>query len=276
MQHINQLHFNDLNNTANTFKSKQPYPYIILDNFLQDKSIEYLNKEFNVELDQTIHYKHTSQDKKGLTKYNLFSENIKSIIDELYSDDFLEIISKISGYKNIKGDKDLHGGGLHQIENGGYLKIHRDFATHPKNKTWIRRVNLLLYINPIWKKEWNGDLEFWDENLENKIESISPNYNRCVLFDTTKNFHGHPKPLETPEGMKRRSLALYYFEETDKTQNVKSTFYTTTSEDNFKTKFMVFFDRQLVNFYNQLKRYTGIDDKKVEKILNFLRRPFGK
>jgi hypothetical protein len=37
-------------------------------------------------------------------------------------------------------------------------------------------------------------------------------FNRCVLFNTTDfSFHGHPDPLRCPEGMTRKSLALYYY-----------------------------------------------------------------
>ena len=43
-------------------------------------------------------------------------------------------------------------------------------------------------------------------------KSIAPLFNRLVVFNTTKHsFHGHPKPLNTPPSVTRKSLALYYF-----------------------------------------------------------------
>jgi hypothetical protein len=41
---------------------------------------------------------------------------------------------------------------------------------------------------------------------------ISPIWNRCVVFSTDEDtWHGHPDELQTPDGVKRRSVALYYY-----------------------------------------------------------------
>jgi hypothetical protein len=44
------------------------------------------------------------------------------------------------------------------------------------------------------------------------VQRILPVYNRTVIFNITDwAFHGHPEPLTCPEGMTRKSIALYYF-----------------------------------------------------------------
>jgi hypothetical protein len=41
---------------------------------------------------------------------------------------------------------------------------------------------------------------------------VLPLFNRVMIFSTTDfTYHGHPDPLNCPEGMTRKSLALYYF-----------------------------------------------------------------
>lgn len=41
---------------------------------------------------------------------------------------------------------------------------------------------------------------------------ILPVFNRFMVFGTTDiTYHGHPDPLQCPEGVTRKSLALYYF-----------------------------------------------------------------
>jgi len=41
---------------------------------------------------------------------------------------------------------------------------------------------------------------------------VLPIFNRVMIFGTTDfTYHGHPDPLQCPEGMTRKSLALYYF-----------------------------------------------------------------
>jgi len=45
-----------------------------------------------------------------------------------------------------------------------------------------------------------------------KVREVMPVFNRCVVFNTdADSFHGHPDPLRTPEGVMRRSIALYYY-----------------------------------------------------------------
>lgn len=105
------------------------------------------------------------------------------------------------------------GGGLHQIENGGKLGIHSDFGLHTINgETVYRRINVLLYLNEDWKEEYNGHLLLLDKNTKEVVKSILPKFNTMVVFNTNSDsFHGHPVPLNTPNGITRKSLALYYY-----------------------------------------------------------------
>jgi Rps23 Pro-64 3,4-dihydroxylase Tpa1-like proline 4-hydroxylase len=103
------------------------------------------------------------------------------------------------------------GGGLHQIEPGGFLKIHADFNVHPKLKL-DRRLNMLVYLNKDWRDEYGGHLELWDRDLSACRKKILPSFNRTVIFSTTDtSFHGHPHPLTAPVGMSRKSVSLYYY-----------------------------------------------------------------
>ena len=58
-------------------------------------------------------------------------------------------------------------------------------------------------------------------------KKILPVYNRCVIFSTTDfAYHGHPEPLSCPDGMTRKSLALYYYT-VSRPENEKSAPHTT-------------------------------------------------
>jgi hypothetical protein len=44
------------------------------------------------------------------------------------------------------------------------------------------------------------------------VVSITPLYNRAVIFETSDmSYHGHPEALRCPEGVYRKSIALYYY-----------------------------------------------------------------
>jgi Rps23 Pro-64 3,4-dihydroxylase Tpa1-like proline 4-hydroxylase len=125
----------------------------------------------------------------------------------------LKYLEELTGISNLVGDELLMGGGLHKITSGGKLAVHKDYNVHPIKKMY-RRLNLLIYLNRDWKKEWGGNLELWDKDYTRPQVSVEPLFNRAVIFTISENsLHGHPTPLNTPENVSRNSIALYYFTE---------------------------------------------------------------
>jgi hypothetical protein len=89
--------------------------------------------------------------------------------------------------------------------------VHADFNRH-RDFGLDRRLNLLLYLNKDWREEYGGHLQLWDRDVTRCEAKVLPIFNRMMVFGTTDfTFHGHPDPLQCPEGMTRKSLALYYF-----------------------------------------------------------------
>lgn len=72
------------------------------------------------------------------------------------------------------------------------LSEHVDFNYH--NKLNLEpRINILIYLNKDWKVEYRGQLELWDKDMENCIGSTVPEFNRCLIFNsTTESMHGNP------------------------------------------------------------------------------------
>ncbi len=115
-------------------------------------------------------------------------------------------VVELTGIPNLIADPTLFGAGLHCIPPGGFLRMHVDFNTHPKG--WHRRVNYLIYLNERWEDEWGGALKLGDA----QSASYMPRGGRAVVFETTDDsWHGHPEKLLCPEGVQRRSLALYFY-----------------------------------------------------------------
>jgi len=91
------------------------------------------------------------------------------------------------------------------------LAIHADFNRH-RAYSLDRRLNLLLYLNKDWREEYGGHLQLWNRDMTRCEAKVLPVFNRVMIFSTTDfTYHGHPDPLQCPEGMTRKSLALYYF-----------------------------------------------------------------
>ena len=135
----------------------------------------------------------------------------RGLLWALNSPVFVEFLERLTGIGPLVPDAHFEGGGLHQIEPGGHLKVHADFNRHPRNGL-ERRLNVLLYLNRDWKDEYGGALELWNRDMTRSEVRVLPLFNRCVVFSTTStSYHGHPDPLTCPAGETRKSIALYYY-----------------------------------------------------------------
>ena len=133
------------------------------------------------------------------------------VLLEFNSGPFIAFLEALTGIPHLLPDPHLLGGGVHLVGPGGHLGVHADFNWHPALQAH-RRLNLLLYLNERWDPAWGGDLELWSTDAARRERSIAPLHNRAVVFDTRSDtFHGHPAPLATPDGIWRRSIAMYYY-----------------------------------------------------------------
>lgn len=189
-----------------------PFPHAIMDNFLPEAALSSVARSFpQPEEIKWYESDNPRQRKLAVEDETLIEANARWLLYQLNSSVFLRFLESLTGIQGLIADPYFTGGGLHQIERGGYLKIHADFNRHPKFAL-DRRLNLLLYLNEEWKEEYGGHLELWDSSVSHCVSRVAPIFNRCVIFNTTDiSFHGHPEPLACPEGVTRKSLALYYY-----------------------------------------------------------------
>jgi hypothetical protein len=216
-----------------------------------------------------IHYVHVNEKKHGLNKMDMLPPFIQDVIRQLNTNEFVAILSKLTGIEGLKADPSLEGGGLHQSQRGGFLNIHADFTVHPHKRNWRRRVNLLVYLNEGWLPEYKGDLELWTRDMKGCAQKISPVFNRCAIFNTDEDsYHGLPEPIQCPEGMTRKSIALYYFTEETAAPRKRATNYRARPGDGAKSV-LIWADKKAVEVYSFLKGALGINDDFVSKVLHF-------
>lgn len=199
--------------------SSSPFPHAVFDHFLPEQVANYILKDFPkpespIWLDwkkrDTVH----QPKKQGIghaSRLEGISPYLLNVLGAFNSYPFLNFLEKLTGIQKLLPDPYFHGGGLHQILSGGKLAVHTDFNRLDSLNIY-RRLNVLLYLNKDWKDEYNGKLELWDQDMARCETAIAPLFNRLVIFNTNKkSFHGHPQPLNTPEHITRKSIALYYY-----------------------------------------------------------------
>jgi len=208
------------------FLANKPFNHIVMDNFFTTEVAEQLVKEFP-SYDSPVwnaHYNNPIENKKACNHWDKFPQTTYAAFHYLCGDDFEHIVSQLTGNTGVQADVGLHGGGWHAHATAGKLNVHLDYSIHPKLQL-ERHYNLIVYITPDWNKEWGGGLEVWNHDEEGNPSTlhttIENRFNRAVLFDTTQqSWHGLPKDLKCPEGVLRRSMAVYYV--TDPAESVNS------------------------------------------------------
>lgn len=192
---------------------ERPFRYLVYDNFFRPTAAEQILAAYppvtRGEWDGTTYI--NQQNKFACTQFGPDQQLLQQVFAELNGPRFVAVLEQLTGIKDLLGDDELFGGGLHQSITGAFLDVHVDFNYHRTTKHH-RRLNVIVYMNPDWQPEYNGYLELWDMSKKEQLEAIAPTFNRCVVFETNEvSFHGHPKPLATPEGVTRKSLATYYY-----------------------------------------------------------------
>src|SRR3954470_10467202 len=194
------------------YASAHPYPHVFFDDFLPEGVLDSVLAEFPSPKGADWFAFDSATERKLATKDDtIMGPATRRLLAELNSGTFIDFLERLTGIDGLVPDPHLVGGGLHQIERGGHLRVHADFNRHPRTGL-ERRLNVLVYLNRGWKEEYGGALELWNADMSACEARILPLFNRCVVFSTTStSFHGHPEPLACPEGETRKSIALYYY-----------------------------------------------------------------
>ncbi|MFS0772095.1 2OG-Fe(II) oxygenase [Sphingomonas sp. 1P08PE] len=201
---------------AARYAAAAPFPNIMIDDFLPPAILDMALAEFEaarstLEADE---FDRSQERFKASFNPDVLPERLRNLFYSFNSKPFIRVLENITGIRGLIPDPFFVGAGIHEIRQGGHLSIHADF-NHHKMMNLERRINVLIYLNKDWQDDYGGQLELWDTQMTKKEHSIVPLFNRCVIFNTTSNSqHGNPNPITHPDGITRKSIALYYYTST--------------------------------------------------------------
>ena len=185
-------------NLIDIYKNAHPWPYLIIDNFIRDTSLldEAIKNIPSYEGDYSLRSNSLNDFNSRGTILDIrkLDKSINKIYDFLYSKEISLFLEKLCGYKIIDDlneclceNGNLRGAGIHQIQDGGFFKAHRDPQIHHE-KFWLRPLVGILYLNKNWIPENGGYLELYDDKCEKVISRIEPVYNRFVIMNNLPEF----------------------------------------------------------------------------------------
>ena len=193
-----------------SYREAAPFPHCVIDNFLEPAVYRELVDAFpGPEADIWYRFASGKENKKLQSReHDALPEPLRQFLTDANGSTFTRFLERLTGIEGLIPDPHLHGGGLHQTLPGGHLGVHVDYNYHSEWRL-DRRLNVILYLNDDWDETWGGNLELWDAEMKERVQSIAPMGNRLVVFNTDeRSWHGHPDPLRCPEGRTRKSIAL--------------------------------------------------------------------
>jgi Rps23 Pro-64 3,4-dihydroxylase Tpa1-like proline 4-hydroxylase len=195
---------------------RDPFPYIVIDNFLDDELAHQVEQEFPRLEEMPRH----SPDYQLLDGWHsnphdatlAHRPGLKRLFKFLESAEFRAKLADVFGVEQpLYCDPEYQGAGLLAAKKGGVHKIHRDRNRHLTTH-FYRRLTLLVYFNVGWKPGYGGELNLWDRKIKENIV-LPPLFNRCVVFENTRYAFHSVADVNLPEGMIRKAINFYYYTE---------------------------------------------------------------
>ena len=192
---------------------RDPFPHYIFDEFIDPGLADALIQEFpGYDDPRWFRYDNPLEHKRAIRDWSAFPAKTYGFFHWLCSPGFVSQLCEITGCRDIQPDIGLHGAGWHMQSRGDHLNVHLDYNLHPFLGL-KRKFNLIVYLSD-WRADWGGNLEFWSDDNGRPGQCrarVTPGLGRAVLFDTScQSWHGYFDPIVCPEGVYRRSIAMYY------------------------------------------------------------------
>ncbi|RXR08488.1 2OG-Fe(II) oxygenase [Pseudoxanthomonas composti] len=203
------------------FANARPFEHLRLQGLFDPALLELVAEEFDLFPRQDWNTFTTRQEKTFRSapgaRLGPASQLYFSIVNSGY---FAEFLGHVTNVHNLIVDQTLFGGGLHESRNGGKFGIHCDFDRHGHNGLRNEMV-MLTYLNKDWDPAWGGELELWDARTRTCVTKVAPDFGTTLLMKNTPvSLHGHPHPLAMPEGRTRRSVASYYYTNSESVEQI--------------------------------------------------------
>ena len=209
------------------FRKASPFPHIILEGLFAPQLLELISSDFDrLSWSDWRHYDNTNERKRGSLPNTHFGHATQLYFHTVHSGRFVNFLERISGIEGLITDPQLYTGGLHDIPAGGKFALHTDFNQHSVTKLDNRLV-FITYLNKDWRPSYGGELELWSVEQDKCMSVVEPTFGRSILFyQSSKSLHGHPTPVNTPDGRSRRSAAAYFYSN-GRSDNESASFHTT-------------------------------------------------
>lgn len=212
---INTKHKN-LKLRQNEFLSANPFPYLVIDDFLEKDFFSNLKLviEENTKSVEGRTFDTVVEKKKWISLNSSLPEKLKQVVDALNSEQWINNIRELTGIESLvatpHGNTELAN--YHVMEPGAVLGSHVDHSHEPV--LGIPHIlNALVYLTDNWSACDGGATFLYDKAGKEIISKVEYKENRAVIFlHTPYSFHGVER-IESNSNKKRRTIYVDYYSE---------------------------------------------------------------
>lgn len=218
---MNEIEMNIISNKHMTigdcrgdFLAAEPFPHIVLDDFLEDEFFISLKNDFKDKANSVNGKKFDTvvEGKKWISLNSSLPESIKSIVDVLNSDVWVDNMRALTGISSListdYGNTKLAN--YHVMRPGGVLGSHVDHSFEPESGI-PHVLNILIYLSEDWAIDAGGGTLFYNKTGKKVIKKVEYKPNRAVLFlHSPYSFHGVERINTDPMNVRRTIYVDYY------------------------------------------------------------------
>ena len=196
------------------FLAGVPFPHLVLDDFLENDFFTGLKNDFKnmASAADGKSFDTVVEEKKWISLNASLPGSIKSIVDVLNSDAWVENMRSLTGIDSLISTQ--HGNtklaNYHVMEPGGILGSHVDHSFEPE--LGIPHVlNILIYLSEDWAIDAGGGTLLYNKTGKKVIKKVEYKPNRAVLFlHTPYSFHGVER-INSDSKNNRRTIYVDYY-----------------------------------------------------------------
>jgi len=199
-----------LDQSRRFYEGAQPFPHLVFDDFFLPESLTSVDAAYESVDESSWHSQNGPLQSKRRTRHDSPLPPIaQSYFNMLSSGPFMRFLTAVTGIAHLIPDPALHGGGMHEVRDGGHFQVHVDFQDSPVTGLQ-NRLAVITYLNEGWTEADGGALELWDQESNSCTKRIIPSFGRMVIMKQFEGaLHGHPVPVQP--GKCRRALIAYFY-----------------------------------------------------------------
>lgn len=243
---------NQLPQLKQSYEAARPYPFVVLDDFFTPAAAQEICQHIPLMDDAGwTHYNHINKKKEIYS--GALSSYLAEVFTALNAPEVLGFFSDLTGVRNLVYDDSVKPA-LHRVCRDGYMNLHSDAVTVRKKVGFFHReFTVYIFMTPDWKAAYRGNLELWDAQAKRCVETVFPQFNRCVIFkNVPRGFHGLPDPLLCPATAARIAIGYAGFTATKSVTGINGG-YIYRPDDSLAKKAMIVADRTLVATFLNLR-----------------------